>query len=436
MLRSLLLLLAVGASAFAPVSQRASSSVPLAAAPPTGASRRSEAMASFKVMEVLTKANNLEATGVDVLHMEVGQPATSAPPSARRAAEAALGRDEAMGYTNPNGLPDVAARIARWYEERHGSVVDPRRVVVTTGSSAGFILGFLALFDSGDKVGVPSTAYPCYRNLLRAFGCEAVPLAGDPDDPRSGFGFPTPGDVAAAAGDGVRGLILSSPSNPTGAALDAGELEALATACAAHDVRFISDEIYHHITYGDDASPSAVDLPGALVVNSFSKYFSMTGWRIGWLVLPEGDDVLAGAVERLQQNLFINAPTVSQIAACAAFDDVDADLEGHVARYEKSRAIVLDGLEAIGIDPNHIAPAKGAFYVYVDLGAYGVTDSLSLCNKLLEDEGVAITPGVDFEFEERVGLRRVRISYCGDADDIQAAMDRLKRWWDAGNYKL
>jgi histidinol-phosphate/aromatic aminotransferase/cobyric acid decarboxylase-like protein len=281
----------------------------LSGAAPTGASRRSEGMASFKVMEVLTKANSLQASGVDVLHMEVGQPATPAPPAARAAAEAALGRDEAMGYTNPNGLPDVQARIARWYAERHGADVDPARVVVTTGSSAGFILSFMALFDAGDKVGVPSTAYPCYRNLLRTFGCEPVPLAGDAADPRSGFAFPTPADVAIAARDGVRGLILSSPSNPTGAALRADELAALATACAANDVRFISDEIYHHIVYGDEPSPSAVDLPGALVVNSFSKYFSMTGWRIGWLVLPEGDAALAGAVERLQQNLFINAPT-------------------------------------------------------------------------------------------------------------------------------
>ena len=281
----------------------------LSGAAPTGASRRSEGMASFKVMEVLTKANSLQASGVDVLHMEVGQPATPAPPAARAAAEAALGRDEAMGYTNPNGLPDVQARIARWYAERHDADVDPARVVVTTGSSAGFILSFMALFDAGDKVGVPSTAYPCYRNLLRTFGCEPVPLAGDAADPRSGFAFPTPADVAAAARDGMRGLILSSPSNPTGAALRADELEALATACAAHGVRFISDEIYHHIVYGDEPSPSAVDLPGALVVNSFSKYFSMTGWRIGWLVLPEGDAALAGAVERLQQNLFINAPT-------------------------------------------------------------------------------------------------------------------------------
>ena len=204
------------------------------------ASKRSDSMASFKVMEVLTKANTLEASGVDVLHMEVGQPSSSAPPSARKAAQDALAADEAMGYTNPNGLPFVQERIARWYSERHGSDVDPSRVVVTTGSSAGFILSFMSLFDAGDKVGVPSTAYPCYRNVLETFGCEAVPLAGNPADPRSGFDFPTPADVAAAAQDGVRGLILSSPSNPTGAALTAAELEALASSCRENGVRRIS----------------------------------------------------------------------------------------------------------------------------------------------------------------------------------------------------
>ena len=393
-------------------------------------------MASFKVMEVLGKANEMEAAGRSIMHMEVGQPSTPAPPSARRAAEASLAVDAAMGYTSANGLPECQARIAQWYLERHGSVVDPARIVVTTGSSAGFVLSFMALWDAKDKVGVPSTAYPCYRNVLRALGCEAVPLAGDVGDPRSGFEFPTPAQVAAAAEDeGITGLILSSPSNPTGAALDERELAALASTCLARGVRFISDEIYHHIAYGAEPSPSAVDLEGALVVNSFSKFFSMTGWRIGWLVLPAGDAELAGAVMRLQQNLFINAPTVSQIAARAAFDDVDDVLDGHVRLYAANRAVVLGALERMGVDAAHVAPAAGAFYVYADLGAYGVADSVDLCNRLLDDEGVAITPGVDFEFEAPIGLRRVRISYCGATPDVEEAMARLARWWAAGKYK-
>ena len=399
-------------------------------------SRRAAAMASFKVMEVLNKANLLEASGASIMHMEVGQPSSPAPPSARRAAEAELAVDAAMGYTSANGLPELKNRIARWYADRHGSAVDPERIVVTTGSSAGFILSFMALWDAGDKVGVPSTAYPCYRNVLRSLGCEAVPLAGDASDPRSGFEFPTPAQVeAAAAGDGITGLILSSPSNPTGAALSAAELSALAATCDGAGVRFISDEIYHHIAYGAEPSPSAVDLPGAVVVNSFSKFFSMTGWRVGWLVLPAGDAELAGAVLRLQQNLFINAPTVSQIAASAAFDDVDDVLDGHVRLYAANRAVVLGALERMGVDAAHVAPAAGAFYVYADLGAYGVADSVDLCNRLLDDEGVAITPGVDFEFEEAIGKRRVRISYCGATPDVEEAMARLARWWAAGKYK-
>jgi aspartate/methionine/tyrosine aminotransferase len=363
--------------------------------------------------------------------MEVGQPSTPAPPTARRTAEASLARDEALGYTSANGLPAVKEKIAKWYLDRHGSTVDPARIVVTTGSSAGFILSFLALFDASDLVGVPSTAYPCYRNVLKVLGVTPVALAGDAANPRSGFGFPTPADVTAD----LKGLILSSPSNPTGATLSADELATLAAHCKSNGVKFISDEIYHHIVYGDETSASAVDMEGALVINSFSKYFSMTGWRIGWLVLPKDDPSLSSAIEKLQQNLFINAPHISQIAAAASFDDVDDVLEGHVAVYERNRQVVLDALEKMGVDPDHIAPAKGAFYVYVDLMAFGVTDAPDLCFRLLNDTGVAITPGVDFEFDESIGKRRVRISYCGAAAAVAAAMDRLTDWWAAGKYK-
>ena len=397
----------------------------------TISSTRGEGVAGFKVMEVLHAANTMEAQGADVLHMEVGQPSTPAPPTARRVAESALSRDEALGYTSANGLPQVKERIAQWYLDRHGSVVDPDRIVVTTGSSAGFILSFLALFDAGDRVGVPSTAYPCYRNVLRVLGVEPVPLAGDASNPRSGFGFPQPSDIT----DDLKGLILSSPSNPTGATLSADELQKLAETCSAKGVKFISDEIYHHIVYGDEKSASAVDLDGALVINSFSKYFSMTGWRIGWLVLPKNDPSLSGAIERLQQNLFINAPHVSQIAAAASFDDVESTLEGHVAVYDQNRKTVLNALAKMGVSADHIAPCRGAFYVYVDLGAHGVTDAPALCHKLLADTGVAITPGVDFEFDEAIGKRRVRVSYCGAPSDVEAAMDRLVEWWAAGKYQ-
>ncbi|KAJ8602208.1 hypothetical protein CTAYLR_003627 [Chrysophaeum taylorii] len=397
-------------------------------------SRRGRVVESFKVMEVLRRANEMEASGRKVLHLEVGQPRSGAPPSAVAAATRALAAGEPLGYTNANGTDMLRRRIAAWYAERHGAKVDPERVVVTTGSSAGFVLSFAALFDPGDAVAVPSTAYPCYRNVLRALGCEPVEIASS----EGPFRFPGPTDVARLAAERERrgatrprGLVVSSPANPTGATLDASDLGDLATACRDLGISFVSDEIYHHLGYEDAPRPaSAVDLDGVVVVNSFSKFFSMTGWRVGWLVLPSGYQDLAASVHKLQQNLNICAPAVSQVAAAASFDDVDAELADHVSRYAVNRAIVLEGLRGLGIDLDaHVAPASGAFYVYADLGNYGVSDSSAWCAGLLQDTAVALTPGLDFEFDRALGDRRVRFSYCGDTDDVALAMDRLRAWW-------
>ena len=390
-------------------------------------------VAPFYVMDVLKRAIEMEQHS-KVYHLGVGQPKTGAPRSAVAAAKKALEDGLAMGYTEANGLGSLRQRIATWYLEKHGSIVDADRIAVTTGSSSGFLLAFAALWSSGDAVAVPSTAYPCYRNVLRALECRPVEITSQ------GFHFPTPEDLERTAlqcqrdfGTPLKGLVLSSPANPTGATLSKQQLHDLATACRDLNVRFISDEIYHHITYNDDdeGSASAVDLPGVIVVNSFSKFFSMTGWRIGWLCLPKDEPELHGAVTRLHENLAICAPQISQIAAQAAFHDVDTDLADHVSRYARNRTLILDALETkLRIDPVHVAPANGAFYVYLDLAAYGVTDAIAFSKHLLHDTGIAIGPGADFEFDPKRGATRVRLSYCGvDYNDLHIALDKLNQWW-------
>ena len=405
------------------------------------ASRRTDLVASFKVMDVLKKATEMEAMGREVLHLEVGQPKTGAPPSAVAAAQEALSKNLPLGYTEANGLLSLRKRISDYYAEKHGCDVDPSRVVVTTGSSSGFLLSFAALWSAGDAVAVPSTAYPCYRNVLRALECEPVEIKsayGDEETgSRRGFTFPNGNDLAKLNADRkqeglspIKGLVLSSPSNPTGAMLTKTQLRDLAAACSKENVRFISDEIYQGITYGDDTGASAVDIENVVVVNSFSKFFSMTGWRVAWLVLPKNDPALADAVTRLHQNLAICAPAISQVAAEASFDDLETTLASHVAHYAENRRIVLQGLAAVGIDiDKHVAPANGAFYVYADLRHYGLTDSRKFCDRLLRDTGVAIAPGSDFEFDSYQGDRRLRFSYCGDSHTIREAMARLKEWW-------
>lgn len=369
----------------------------------------------FIVMEVMRAAALREQAGGAVYHMEVGQPGTGAPSGVIDAARRALS-DHRIGYTVALGIPELRQAIADHYRDYYGVSVPANRIVVTTGSSGGFMLSFLAAFDAGDRVALASPGYPCYRNILSALGVEPVLLETTEADRFQ----PTPELLDRARRDGkLAGLIVASPSNPTGTMLDAGQLAALVDYCRARDIRLISDEIYHGITYDRRADTAAALAPDAVIINSFSKYFSMTGWRLGWMVVPED---LSRAVESLAQNLFISPPTLSQIAAVAAFDCHD-ELQANVARYTANRALLLDELPKAGF--SHLAPADGAFYIYADVGDL-TNDSEAYCRRILAETGVAVTPGVDFDPAR--GSRFMRFSFAGDTEEIRAGAEALKAW--------
>jgi aspartate/methionine/tyrosine aminotransferase len=360
-------------------------------------------------------AERRAAEGLDVIHLEVGQPSTGAPAPAVAAVRAAL--DRPLGYTNAPGLGPLRRRLAERYRELHDVEIDADRVLIVSGASAGFTLAFLAAFERDARVAVVEPGYPCYRNSLIALGMEPVPIVVGPETRWA----PTP-ELLDAAGR-LDGLVVASPSNPTGTVLDAAVLEQLVRYCDDHGMRLVADEIYHGITYAGPAPTLLAATDRAVVVNSFSKYFSMTGWRVGWVVMPED---LAESIERLQQNLYICAPHVSQIAAIGAIDAA-AELDAHVARYRVNRGLLIDGLASVGID--RIADADGAFYVYADVShlttEVGI-DSLTLCHRWLDELGVATTPGIDFDLDR--GERFVRFSYAGDGSAIARACERLAGW--------
>ncbi|SMF67255.1 Aspartate/methionine/tyrosine aminotransferase [Tistlia consotensis] len=372
-------------------------------------------IASFIVMDVLRAANERQAAGAEVLHLEIGQPGTPAPAAVRAAAKRAID-EEPIGYTDAFGLPALRGRIARHYAERYGVEVDPARVAVTPGSSGGFLLAFLAAFDPGDRVALAAPGYPAYRNILTALDLEPVLLGTGPAERYQ----PTPELLERAQRERpLAGVIVASPSNPTGTMLGAAEMAALSGWCRDAGVRLISDEIYHGIGYGSRPVCALEQDAEAIVVNSFSKYYSMTGWRLGWLVLPEA---LVRPVECLGQNLFISAHAVSQHAGIVAFDCTD-ELDGYVAGYARNRALLLDRLPAAGLD--RLAPADGAFYLYADVG-HLTNDSQAFCRRLLDETGIAIAPGVDFDPER--GHRTVRLSFAGPERDMALAAERLADW--------
>jgi aspartate/methionine/tyrosine aminotransferase len=368
---------------------------------------------SFIVMDVMREANRLAAGGAEIVHLEVGQPGTGAPGKVIEAAERAL-RAGPLGYTDALGIPELRDRIACHYAERHGVAVDPARIAITVGASGAFLLGFLAAFDAGDRVALAAPGYPAYRHILTALDIEPVELAAGPAERFQ----PSP-RLLDRLDRPIDGLILASPSNPTGTMLGDGEIAALATWCRDHGVRLVSDEIYHGISYGAPASTALAHAPDAIVINSFSKYFSMTGWRLGWMVVPPD---LIRAVECLAQNLVISPPSLSQHAAVAAFD-CGEELEANVRRYAANRDLLLTELPRAGLD--RFAPADGAFYLYADVS--GLTnDSVEFCRRMLNEAGVAATPGIDFDGGR--GHHFVRFSFAGATDRMAEAARRLKAW--------
>jgi aspartate/methionine/tyrosine aminotransferase len=369
----------------------------------------------FIVMDVMAAAARIEAAGGRVIHLEVGQPAASAPSTALAAARAALSGSY-LGYTEALGIPSLRQRIARHYAEQYGFSVDPARIVVTTGSSGGFILTFLAMFEAGDRIALANPGYPPYRHILSALGCEPVLIQTSAE---TRWAIPSDALLAEHRRKPLKGVVIASPANPTGTMMETAALRALIEAAEAEGIRVISDEIYHGLDYAFAAETAGRLSPDAVVVNSFSKYFCMTGWRVGWLVAPE---VLVRPIERLQQNLAISVPTLSQIAAEAAFDGRD-EMEGVKHGYEENRRILLEGLPKIGLD--RFLPVDGAFYLYADVSRF-TGDSIDFAKRMLEQAGVAATPGLDFD--PLHGREFLRFSYAGSAADMHEAVVRIGEW--------
>ncbi len=374
----------------------------------------------FHVMDLLAAAQRRQASHGDLVNFVAGQPSTGAPRAVREEAKRLL-EEEVLGYTVATGVPGLREAVAGHHRRTSGIDVRLDDVVITTGSSGGFLLAFLAAFEAGDRVVMARPGYPCYRNVLTALGCEVVEIDCGPETRFQ----PTVEQLAAVPGP-VAGLVIASPANPTGTMLLPDELDAIARWCEDGGVRLVSDEIYHGITYGGDGVRSAWQTSRTGVVfGSFSKYFSMTGWRLGWMLVPED---LRRPVDVLTGNFTICPPVLSQYAAIAAFTPESyAELDGHVERYAANRALLLDGLPRLGID--RLAPADGAFYVYADIGhltARDGGDSHRWCLRLLEETGVATAPGVDFDTLH--GNEFVRISFAGSSAEITEGLDRLGRW--------
>lgn len=377
------------------------------------AAERARTVAPFFAMSMSAQAARLAQQGREICHLEVGQPGTGAPLGARLAVQEALQRGDTLGYTNAAGLFGLERRISQHYHDTQGVDVDPQHIMVVSGASAGFTLAFLACFDAGDRVGVLEPGYPAYRNALLALGIEPVAIPVGIDTRWT----PTVDMLEAALP--LDGLIIASPSNPTGTTLDDDSLRQLVDYCNRRGIQLIADEIYHGITYHQPAVSVLRHSPEPVVINSFSKYFSMTGWRLGWMVVP---DHLHDEVERLQQNLYICAPHVSQIAGIAAFD-CGEELDGHVQRYRQQRDLLLDGLRTAGF--KEFADADGAFYVYANVN-HVAANSRILCERWLDELGVATTPGIDFDLQR--GHRYVRFSYAGTREHIERACELLIRW--------
>ncbi|WP_282065033.1 pyridoxal phosphate-dependent aminotransferase [Aliiroseovarius marinus] len=366
----------------------------------------------FIVMDVMEAARAAEAEGRPIIHMEVGQPSTPAPTAARAALVDAMESD-ALGYTVALGLPALREGIAKLYKDWYNLDLNPERVVVTPGSSGAFILAFTALFDAGDKVGLGEPGYPSYRQILKALDLTPVGLPTKPENRLQ----PVPSDIP----DGLAGLITASPANPSGTMLDHAALEGLIDTCRIKNTSFIADEIYHGLQYEGRAISALEVSDDIYVINSFSKYFSMTGWRVGWMVVPE-DHIRT--VERLAQNMFICPPHASQVAALGALNARD-ELDANLATYRTNRQLMLEELPKAGFDK--IAPPDGAFYIYADVSEH-TNDSRAFAAEILEKADIAVTPGMDFDPIR--GHQTLRFSYARSTADIREGLARLKRFME------
>jgi len=377
-------------------------------------SKRSD-VPPFIVMDVMAAAAQREAQGAHVIHLEVGQPAARAPATAIKAAQAALAHGR-IGYTETLGIPSLRARIARHYKDAYDLNLDPARVVVTTGSSGGFILAFLSLFEPGDRVALANPGYPPYRHILTALGCEPVLIDTSVE---TRWALSAKALVAAHRRSPLKGVVIASPANPTGTMMDADALTRLIAVAEAEGIRVISDEIYHGLDYAFAAETAANVSDSAVVINSFSKYFCMTGWRIGWMVVP---DVLVRTVERLQGNLAISVPTLAQVAAEAAFDGRE-EMETVKHGYEENRRVLTEGLPKAGLDK--FLPVDGAFYLYANISRFS-DDSLDFAKRMLNEANVAATPGIDFDPVD--GKHFLRFCYAGSAAEMHLAVERIGNW--------
>ncbi len=377
-----------------------------------GPSKRGR-VSPFIVMDVMQDAADLEQDGQHIIHLEVGQPSTGIPRSVIDPVAALMVQD-ALGYTVAGGIPELRQRISQHYKETYSADVSPDCIFITTGSSAGFQLAFLSAFDAGQRVALASPGYPAYRHILSSLGLEPVLLHTTLEDR-----FQPTVELLAQQTESIDGLILASPSNPTGTVIPEAEFRALLSFCRDRQIRVISDEIYHGITYGSSVTTAADPDGLEIVINSFSKYFSMTGWRVGWMVVPQD---LRRSVECLAQNLYISPPTVSQWAALYVFD-AKQELDANVARYAENRKVLLEGLPVAGL--SKLAPSDGAFYLYADVQDF-TNDSVSFCQALLREAGVAVAPGLDFDPHR--GSTAMRISFAGSTPDMHDAVNRLKNW--------
>ncbi|MGN6096345.1 MAG: pyridoxal phosphate-dependent aminotransferase [Bosea sp. (in: a-proteobacteria)] len=390
--------------------------MPLAGLP--ALAERAARVAPFIVMDVMSQAAAIERRGGSVVHMEVGQPSAPTPRSIRTAVSHAL-EDGRIGYTQALGTDSLRARIARHYRESYGVEVAAERVVVTTGSSGGFILAFLACFQPGARVAITAPGYPAYRNILIALGLEPVAIEVGPE---TRFAL-TPELIERAHREKpLAGVLTMSPANPTGVVMSPEAIADVAACCRRLGLWYISDEIYHGLTYEAPATTALAADPDAIIVNSFSKYYCMTGWRVGWLIVPQR---LVRTIERLQQNFSISVPYLSQVAGEAAFDATE-ECEAIKAGYAANRAFLLEALPQIGL--GDFLPVDGAFYIYLDIGRHS-NDSMSFCRDALEKAGVAITPGLDFD--EGRGARTVRLSFAGSLAECEEAVARLGGWLGA-----